>query len=260
MLSSFYAKSNGDPIGGARALSLGGASITLSDHWAGFHNQAGLASVQGFSAGVYLQNNFLLSELSTRGLGVALPAGGGVFGLAIKNFGYSQYQEGSYGLAYARKLSEQLSVGVQFDYLNTRIGEGYGSKSSFTVEGGFQFQASEHVMIAGHLYNPNRAKLSEYEDERMPTLLSGGLRYDFSEKTFLTGQVIKELDQKASFRFGIEYKLIEKLVLRAGVGTEPTLSAFGLGVNLEQFQVDIAAAYHNTLGYIPQISLSYHAK
>lgn len=254
------AKSNGDPIGGARALSLGGASITLSDHWSGFHNQAGLAGVEKFSAGVYLQNNFLLSELSTRGLGIALPAGGGVFGLSVKNYGYSQYQEGSYGLAYARKLSEQLFVGVQFNYLNTKIGEGYGSNSTFTVEGGFQFQASENVMIAGHVYNPNRSKLSEYEDERIPTLLSGGVQYAFSEKTFITGQVVKEVDEDASFRFGVEYKLVEKLILRAGVGTEPTLSAFGLGINLEQFQIDIAAAYHNTLGYIPQLSLSYHAK
>lgn len=251
--------SNGDPVGGARALSLGGASVTLSDQWSMFHNQAGLARIESFTAGIFLQNNFLVSELNTRGLGAAMPIGGGVFGVAVRNFGYSLYQEGSYGIAYARKLSEKFDIGVQMNYLNTRIGEGYGARNTFTVEGGFRYLAGEKVIIAGHLYNPNRSKLADFNDERVSTLLSGGLQYVFSEKTFITAQVIKDVDKEASFRFGVEYRVIDNLLLRAGAGTEPTLTSFGLGLDLENFNVDIAAAYHNILGYIPQLSVSYNA-
>jgi hypothetical protein len=253
-------KGNGDPIGGARALSIGGASATLQDHWAVFHNQAGLIGVKEFSAGVFFQNNFLLTELSTRGAAIALPVGDGVFGLAVRNFGYSLYNEGTYGLAYARKLSESLSVGVQINYLNMRIAEDYGTRSTFVVAGGFQYRAGEHVSIAGHLYNPSRSQLTEFNDERIPTLLSGAVQYTFSDRTFMVGQVVKEVDKPASFRFGVEYRLVDRLLLRAGAGTEPTQTSFGLGIDLNQFRIDLGSGYNNILGYIPQISLSYHAK
>lgn len=250
----------GDPIGGARALSLGGSSLGLRDHWSVFHNQAGLAHVEGFSAGAFYQSNFMLAELSTRGAAVALPAGPGVFGLAIRSFGYNRFQQGSYGLAYAMKLNEAFSVGVQLNYFNTVIAEGYGSRGGLIAELGFQYMAGKSVMISGHLYNPHRAKLTDFNDERVPTLLRGGVQYIFSERTFMTAEVRKDIDRPVSFRAGAEYRIVEKLLLRAGVGTDPALTAFGLGIDLEHFVIDLGTAYHSVLGFIPQVSLSYHAR
>src|SRR5688572_19379989 len=80
-------------IQGARATALGGAAITLDDVWSSFHNQAGLARLEGFSAGVYYENRFMLKELGEKGLAVGLPVGNGAFGLSFRSFGYTAYSD-----------------------------------------------------------------------------------------------------------------------------------------------------------------------
>ena len=67
----------------------------------------------------------------------------------------------------------------------------------------------------------------------------------------------KDLNQKNIVKIGIEYKPINSFYIRMGIATNPSLSCFGIGINLKQFKVDIASSYHSTLGLSPQIGLTY---
>ncbi|MCE3278927.1 MAG: hypothetical protein K0S44_1118 [Bacteroidetes bacterium] len=244
------------PIG-ARSAGMGNATVSATDMWSSHHNQAGLGFVREISAGVSYENRFLIKEISVRGGTVALPIKAGTFGLCITNFGYSQYSENKYSLSFAKAFGDKLSAGIAMDYLSTKIAEGYGTRGTLAAEAGIIAKPIKALTIGAHVYNPTRAKLSAYDDERLPTIIRLGADYLFSDKVRLAVEAQKDIRYKAEFKAGLEYLPVKELYLRIGVSTNPTLSSFGFGINLKNFRIDVAANYHQTLGISPQLSLSY---
>ncbi len=242
---------------GGKSAGMGHASVTLSDVWSTHHNQAGLGWLEDASAGVFFQNKFLLKELNYMGFAYAHPIKSGTFGISFTNFGSSLYGESKVGLGYGMKFSDKITGGVQLNYQNTRIANNYGSHSGITAELGMQAFLTDNFMLAVHLFNPTRSKLNDYNDERIPTIIRLGLNYQFSDKVMTTLEAEKDLLNQPIFRAGLEYKTNDLIYLRAGIGTNPTLASFGFGLNLDNVQIDIAAAYHQTLGFAPELSLNY---
>jgi hypothetical protein len=256
--TAFFSKAGNENLPlGARSSGMGNASVSLSDVWSAHHNQAGLGFLRDFSAGAYYENRFLIKELSIKGGVAALPVKGGTFGLCISNFGYSLYHENKYSLSFAKAFGDKLSVGIAMDYLTTKIGEGYGSKGVLAAEFGIQAKPLKGLTIGAHVFNPTRAKLADYNNERLPTVIRFGGDYNFSDKVKVAVETEKDIAQKAIFKAGIEYKPVKELYLRAGIGTNPTLTSFGFGLNLKSIQIDVSANYHQTLGFSPQIGLTY---
>ncbi len=253
---ALFAGNNNHPVG-ARAGSMAGASVTLSDVWSTYHNQAGLAHLKGFSAGVYYENRFAVKELSTKGAALAMPYKNGAFGLSVTQFGFSLYNENKVGLAYSQKFGEVFSAGVQMNYLGTFIGEGYGQKHTVSAELGVLANLTKDLMIGAHIYNPTRTKLADYNNERTPTIFRLGLNYRFSKQVFITAETEKSTYLKPVLKAGLEYKFNDYFYLRTGVANNPNIIAFGFGINMQNFQFDFGASHHSVLGYIPQFGLSY---
>ncbi|HKR06689.1 MAG TPA: hypothetical protein VJY62_18790 [Bacteroidia bacterium] len=246
---------------GGRSAGVAGAAVTYSDIWSAFHNQAGLANLKKFSAGAFNETPFLLSELSTRGVAVALPVSDlGVFAVSMNYYGFNLYNEKKIGLAYAKSFGEKISAAIQIDYLGTSISEGYGSNSAFTVEAGFRAQVLPKLFLGAHVFNPTRAKLADYDKEKIPTVLKGGLSYLFSDKVTVSIESEKNMDADNIFKAGVEYHIVKVLFVRGGISTNPTKTAFGFGIDLDSFKFDIAASYHQQLGYTPNVSLTYSPK
>lgn len=244
------------PFGG-RAAGMGNAMVAVYDFWAVSHNQAGLAHQQGPAAGFYFENRFLTREMSLGAAAFALPAAGGIFGLSLTYFGYSQYHESKVGLAYARPFGARLSAGVQLNYLHTYIGEGYGSTGVLAAELGVLYELLPRLNIGMHLFNPTQAKIRVPGGERLPTILRLGMAYSFSERAIVCLETEKDLDNKSVFRVGLEYGITENILLRAGIGTQPTTNAFGFGMKLGRLQIDLSSSFHQVLGYSPQASVVY---
>src|SRR5262245_21201539 len=98
----FLTKAGNEPQSiGARSNALGNASITLSDPFSLFNNQAAMAFVNNISIGLYTERRFMLKELSYNAGGVTLPTKSGVFGLSANYYGFDLYNEKKIGLAYA---------------------------------------------------------------------------------------------------------------------------------------------------------------
>jgi hypothetical protein len=245
---------------GARSGGLGNASSTLTDVWSAFNNQAGLAYVKSITAGANYESRFLLPELSLRSFAVALPFKGTTFGLSASNFGYHLYSENKYGLAVAKAFGDKISAGVQMDYLNTQIAEGYATKGVMTVEMGVLAKPMKDLVVSVHVFNPVRSKLSDYNNELVPTIMKIGASYLFSEKVLLVTEVSKNNTDQPQFRAGLEYRIVKELYIRAGMGANPSTISFGMGLNLNQFKIDISSSYHQVMGYTPQISIVYIAK
>lgn len=250
------AGNNNHPVG-ARAGAMAGSSVTLSDVWSTYHNQAGLAHLSGFTAGVYYENRFAVKELSTKGAAIAIPYKNGAFGLSVTQFGFSQYNENKVGLAYAQKFGEVFSAGVQMNYVGLFIAEGYGQRHAVTAELGVLANLTKDLKIGAHIYNPTRTKLADYNNERTPTIFRLGLNYRFSKQVFITAETEKSTYLKPVLKAGLEYKFNDYFYLRTGVSNNPNIIAFGFGINMHNFQFDFGASHHSVLGYIPQFGLSY---
>lgn len=247
---------------GARSAAIGNASVCLIDVWAVYHNQANLAYCKNITAGVYYENKFLVKEMSLQAATFVLPAKKlGVFAVSFSRFGYSLYNESKYGLAYARSFGPNFSAGIQMNYLRTHIAEDYGSKGYFTVELGVRANLTKQLVIGFHAYNLTRAKMANYNNERIPTILRLGLQYDFSEKVFLSVEAEKDIDFKPVFKMGMEYRPVKLFYIRAGVSTNPFISSFGIGFNIsDKMNIDLASTIHPVLGFSPMASLSYNFK
>ncbi|MGY6562693.1 MAG: hypothetical protein ACXITV_11360 [Luteibaculaceae bacterium] len=242
---------------GARSAGLGHASVSLSDVWSAHHNQAGLAFVDQATAGIYFENRFLVRELSLGAGAFALPTKSGTFGVSFQSFGYSFYNQSRVGLGYGLKLSDRFAVGVQLNYHQTVIGEGYGSASTVTAEVGLLYQLSEDLTLGAHIFNPNRSRFADFNDERLPSRIRVGLQYAFSDKLLSVLEVEQDIDFTPVLKGGIEYLLNDILFLRVGFNGNPTTTTFGAGLKFDSFQFDLGMSYHFVLGYSPQVSLLY---
>jgi len=260
-LSFFYlgfAQNLASPIAGARGAGMANASLTFADIHSIFANQAGLAFVKKTSAMAASERRFNLSHLSTFLAAVAVPTRSGTFGLAVHYFGFDAFNEQKIGLAYARKLLKNFSIGLQFDYLNTKVAE-YGSKGVLTFELGFLLRATKKIQLATHLFNPARTELAN--GENLPTTFSFGGSFRPSEKVVLVVEVEKDISFDARVKAGIEYQVVEEIFLRTGISTEPAQASFGLGFKIKNgLKIDVASSYHQVLGYSPSVGLSFQFK
>lgn len=243
---------------GARSTGVANSSVTFADCWSAFHNQAALAWLEKISAGAAFDNRFTIGSLSNKAFVFALPLKAGTFALSGNVFGYSQYNEKKAGIAFAKKLGDKFSAGVQLNYLNTFINDDfYGSRTTFAVEAGLLAEPLKNFRVGLHIYNLSRAKLAEYADEKIPTIFRLGASYKFSEKLTWSIEEEKDIDQKAIFKSGLEYHVAEALYLRGGVSTNPSLFSFGFGLKINNLMLDIASTYHQVLGFSPAISLTW---
>jgi hypothetical protein len=246
------------PVGG-KAAGMSDASVTLTDFWSVHSNQAGLAGVKNISAGIYYENRFGLKQMGLKAGAFVMPTKAGVFALSMSYFGYTQFNETKTGLAYAKNFGKKFSAGVQLDYLATHIAENYGNSSAIAAELGLRYQINKNLAIGTHVFNPTRAKVAAYDDERAPTIVKLGLSYLFSEKVILAVESEKDIQYDPVFKVGIEYRPIKSLYLRTGISTNPVLNSFGFGLEFSNFNLDFAASYHQVLGFTPQVSLVFHA-
>jgi hypothetical protein len=248
----------GDPVViGGRAAALGYTSVTRSDEWSACNNQAGLAWCRRFSAGIYLENRYLLKEISEKAMAVTLPAGRGALGISFHHFGFSLYSEMNAGIAYGMRLTKNFSAGVQANYLRLHVSDGFNDNNNFSCEIGLQFRASEHFWLGLHVANPVPVKLSPGKSERIPAVIRVGLGWRITEGLSSEVEVEKNLVHKSALKAGIEYRPAKPLFMRIGFLSNPATFTFGAGLELGNLHLDIASSYHLILGYSPQVSISY---
>lgn len=242
---------------GGRSNSMANASVAFEDVWAYHHNPAGLASLKSFSAGLSYENRFLLKELQSQGLTVALPLKTGVLSFGAQLYGFELYRTQKVGAGYSIKLSEKFSAGVQLNYQGIRLTDNYGSKHSATAELGILGDITENWKIGVSVFNLGRAKLADFADDRFTTLMRLGTSYKVSDKVLFSAEAEKNIEYPLRFKAGMEYQAVKNFFFRFGAATAPVEITFGFGYKFKTFQLDLGSAYHQRLGWSPNVSLTY---
>jgi hypothetical protein len=244
-------------VTGGRAAAMGYTSVAVSDGWSGFNNPAGLVWNKTFCLGLYLDNRFLVKEMSYKALGVSIPFKRGALGIIVAQYGYSLYNEVKGGICYSMRLGKKLSGGVLIDYLRLNQGTDNSTKNLFSFEAGVQFRASKNLSIGIHASNPVPIKISQNSSEALPILLRFGLSWQITD-SFLASLELEENNVwKTVFKSGIEYYVVKSVCMRVGFLSNPMQFTFGAGIQFWKLQFDIASSYHPVLGYSPQGSIQY---
>jgi hypothetical protein len=223
-----------------------------------FHtNQAALAKMNNASAGVYGEKRFLLNELGLYDVAIALPTSSGNFGFDARYYGFSDYNESQFGLAYARNLGSKVDVGLQFNYYDIRVA-GYGNASTVNFELGAVLHLTDNLNAGLHVYNPVPGKLGKNDEEKLASLYSAGFGYEASEKFFMNIEIEKEEDKPVSVNAGMQYKFLPQLLARGGILSSTSTMYLGIGFGWKSTRLDAIASYHPQLGLTPGLLLIYN--
>lgn len=243
------------PIG-ARAIGLGNTAVTIKDSWAVFNNISGIADLKQTQAGLFFENRYGNAAFNTIALTAVQPFGKyGTGGLGVFRFGNLNYNHLRISFGFSHKI-EWVSLGLQVEYAQTNISE-VGTRNNLIFNFGGMAQITSKLRFGASIRNINQAKIADYQDERLPTVMKIGLSYQPYEKLFLNIEVEKDVILKPKYKLGIEYAIIEKFKARTGINIEPFTAYFGVGYSVHNFQLDFAMTYHERLGFSNGISLNY---
>jgi len=243
---------------GSRSQALSDASVGLSDCWSVFGNQAGLAGINRPVIGGSFQNRFLVNELSTRTGLLVLPVQSSVFAFSLSQFGQIPFRQEKYGLAYARQIAPKLKLGLQFNNYRMFLSEENRSVSSFGAELGIQYLFTEHLVFGFHVMNPYGTVIRLSSGIfRYPSRINIGTFYRLSDLFSLSSELENDFDDHFILKTGIEYTILEKLFLRAGVSGKPYQLSAGIGFQVKRLALDLATTYNPYLGNSLSVSFQY---
>lgn len=243
---------------GSRALSLGGASLGLTDAFSAYNNPGAFGAMESTQVGISVENRFLLTELMSQSVAFGYHTEKvGNFGVHFQQSGFSMYREMMGGISYGMKFFDNFSGGVSLNYHRIQLGDIYGSKNAFSAALGLFYSLNDQLNFGMRILNLNRARIADYDDERLPTTFSLGAMYVFSEKAFWSIDVEKDMIHPINIRSGIEVQAHEIFAIRFGMNTYPFQATGGIGLTFKKFYMDLGTMWHTQLGLSPSASFLF---
>ncbi|AFH49402.1 Helix-hairpin-helix DNA-binding class 1 [Ignavibacterium album JCM 16511] len=240
---------------GAKQISLANSDVALSnDVFALFNNPAGLSQMNWREIGVYYSPApFGITELANAYIAFNEPFDFGNLALGGMTYGFEIYRESKISAAYSYNYQNKFFVGASINFHTVSI-QNYGSDNAFYLNIGGLAYLTNDFRLGFSFHNINRASFGN-EDDQIPVILNSGISYDLIPTLTLNAAIEKDIKQKASFMFGVDYDLIEYLSLRTGFSNEPSRFSAGIGINYSLISLDYAMFTHNDLGLTHQVGI-----
>ena len=242
---------------GTKAIGMANAFVAVSDNsWAINYNPAGLTSLNTIQCSAFIvPDQFGLQELKTTALAAAAPLSFATLGIKAEKFGFELYSETEFGLALAKKIDKNISVGLGLEYNRVDIAR-YGTAHSFYIDGGLIAHVLKSVDVGFSVHNITNATLGR-TDEKMPQVFNmGACWYPFHDFQ-VSIEMEKDIRFPASIKLGIEQIIFGVIALRAGTANNPDKYSAGIGVRYSLFEFGYAGYSHPDLGWTNQIELSF---
>ncbi|MEW6510264.1 MAG: hypothetical protein AB1428_04830 [Bacteroidota bacterium] len=243
---------------GARISGLGGGGMGLwGDPWGALLNPAAAAGVPGVAAGLTHQPApFGLTELRRSAIVCAVPFQGGTVELSGSRFGFELYREFEIGLAFGRRVTDEVSAGIAARGYRLMVA-GYGSAWGWGITFGFHWRASESLSLGCVAVNVNAPRLG-VSNERLPQSIGAGALISPFPGLSVLIDIDKELRFPPELRIGLEYVPVKNLFLRFGTSRDPATYGAGFGLSLEGQVLEYSATRHDELGFTHQFTLTFN--
>lgn len=240
---------------GARSMGMGFSSSTLADEWSLFNNVGGLGKISQASANFSYEIKPALIGANRLAASLLLPTKLAAMGLGIFRFGDDVYSENLVCFGLGNTIGN-TSLGAKANYIQYRV-EGFGTNAAVSFDVGGISRLTPQVSVGAYITNLTQAKLSDTDDQRLPTKLVAGLGFKPSDKIFLITEIEKDLDYPVSCHSGFEYAVYRKVFFRTGFNMNPNAAYFGLGGQKKNLKVDYALALNQLMGPAHQASVVY---
>ena len=237
---------------GARATAMASTSVLLNDAY-GLFNNPGSTETKTLAFLASFNTNYLSLGIHDAQFGLVIPNRKTVWGAGVNYYGDKLFNQ----LTISGLIGHQVGfgrIGLRLNYHQYYL-ENYGYKRTASLDLGGRFELSEQVSIGMLIANLSRAKLDRDSSESLGSLLKVGLSYQPIKKIRLDLEVKKNINLPISSSLGIEYQIGEYVLARTGFDFTNAIAALGLGLNLKQFQLDLAGQYQPDLGISGTLSL-----
>ena len=157
----------------------------------------------------------------------------------------------------ARRLFEKLNAAVQFD-LNRNEAEEFDNVYVASWSVSFHAPIMKELSMSAWIYNP----LGTESVLDLPSMARIGVLYEPSKKIGIAVEAEKDWRHDLRFKAGMLYQLHQRIAVRWGIGTKPSLVHAGISWNIfDSMALTGGWRYHSRLGSSLSASLSqYHIK
>lgn len=239
---------------GARELALGQSGTALpGTSWAMFANPAMMPEEEK-TVSFFGVRYFGFAEISDMAASVTHPTKLGVFGAGAHRYGFDLFNENRLRLGYKNSFLG-FRYGAILNYSHVVQGGGYGSAGALGIDMGLAAPIISDLWIGAKATNINQPEYGSRNNEKLPRELSVGFSYQLSDIALFVTDVVKDVQFPISYRGGIEINVIDNLMGRVGVTTEPQTFTAGFGYGGSFWSANIAVQRHEdqVLGYSPAI-------
>lgn len=230
---------------------MGNSCVMLQSAESVYHNVAGINNIKNYVVGISYIEKFHIKEFSTRSLFVVCPLKWGVSAIDYQLFGYSEYYFDQLGLSLAKKLSNNLSLGVKLRYLHSFINSYNSHRTDYNLDIGIQYIYEDDFYFGVNISNlvDNKNPISE-------RLLRVGVAYRYTDLLFSL-EYDKVLEFNSFYLIGFNYQIFDDFSIKLGYNSIGNTKYMGLGYKYKKFLSSISFSMHNTLGVSSELSLSY---
>jgi hypothetical protein len=275
--------------GAVNSLEIGSGSL--------FFNPACLAGMKGYGE-ITASKNDWIADIKHMQFSAAVSLGDyGAAGISLQSVDYGEFyktivggpegytdlgtfslQSFSVGLGYAKKLSDQFSVGGQVKYVHQDLGDGIVPRSRSvydTLAGGLRATTVESFKLNpisfdfGTLFKTGIKSLAfgmsvrhfsgeiKYSEEKfqLPLIFTLGISMDvmdFVDQAEKNHSLIVSIDATHDRSYpeqlliGVDYTLMNMLSIRVGYISRDDLEKFSYGVGVSKFGLELDYAYTPT--------------
>ena len=241
---------------GVRAQAMGGSGIALATDAEGqFINPATLAQVPGKAVTLFYSRPFGIKDLALSSLAASAALKRISFGAAFVHLGLKQFEDQNFLSSFALKIKmpaprgpreKHFLFGVQSALRRVRIA-GYESRSAWQMNAGFIAPMSTSLAWGAALGN-----VFGVGNERSARNMTFGLSYRSSSRFVGQLDLYKQSGFAHELRAGAEMLILNPLLLRVGMSTNPERFTVGLAFALKPVTLHFTSFSHFDLGWTQQ--------
>ena len=241
----------------ARCQAMGGASVAVRDFSGCNVNPATLGWLQRWNVAIDYRQLMLLKGMGYKSIAVGIPTGNvGAAAVYYTHFGDLTYNEQTASAHYGIRVGKGVSVGVGIYYLHSGTNDGhYEAYNSATGSVGVQYAPNEKLCFGASVFNP--FFVCRDGVHRIPVQMNFGAAYKPVGSLLITAELEKNIYDPLRVRLGVEYCIIDRILVQAGVATSPMVYSIGVGYRHRHIRANLCVAVHQRMGVTPGVTLGY---
>lgn len=239
-----------------RSAGMGGSGSLQS----AFFNPACLALSTSQYVEVNYFNKYQLKELSSVSALYGCPSFLLPFGVSVSTFGYGSYRETMFRLSLSKAISSGIILGISTQYAMLQTDLYTEEVMTLSTDVGILFLSGDNLLIGLLITDLPSVRLDDKQrvaEDFTYYSIQGGFNWKFINNLLIAVSASYSEPTLVRFKAGMEYTAYDSFFIRAGLQTNPLKPAFGAGLSLSAFQLDVAVDYHSQLGIGSGIGLTY---